>query len=432
LKHYLSKYTFHLLYLLCVACSGSLYASPKDTIKDTELHLNLQIDSMVATLVDSSDTLTIKDLLKNKNKENFTNNAARQPYWLNNVHAAHWFAFQMENSTKKPMELVIELDNARLDSVTLYLAHKDTIIEQKVSGKMIPPLLWDIRFRNPAFELEIPPGKSRQIYIKIKSTTPVRIPLKVYTREDFHVYKDRTNLIFTLFYGILFILVLHNLFLFISTRDFTYLMFLLFNAVLGLLLMNLNGFPFQYAELTRLKFFDLTPIFMLMAYLFLLFTIGYLRLRRSGKVLFYGFSATAILFPLLLLVLRAISFPTYRIQAQLLLALLVILFAGAIYALQRHRYRPAWHYLSGIWILLLGISFYLLALRGKFPVNFWMEYALQVGIILAAALISMGLSERQKIIDKEKQAGRARATYISEVMEFLKELHMIPEDENKP
>ncbi|MDX2002811.1 MAG: 7TM diverse intracellular signaling domain-containing protein [Chitinophagales bacterium] len=416
------------LICLCASFGAKPLAASPDSIVAPPKYL-LRIDSLVNFLVDDCDTLTIKQIIKQKNSLEFEQLEHQGSYVLSNTQAAHWLAFQMENSSKQPLRLVVELDNARLDSVLMYAVLKDSVMEHKVAGKKISPALWDMRTRNPAFQVDIPAGRNRQLYFKVKHSEHTRIPLKVYTRAEFETYKDKTNLIFTLFYGILFVIVVHNFFLFLAHRDFTYLMYLLVNGVMAVLLMNLNGFPFQYAELTILKMHDLRIIYALLAYLFLLFTIGYLRLRRTDKILFYGFSTSAFLFPILAAVFLYLAMDMERLQWYMLGALLVLLFVGALYQLQRHRYRPTWHYLSAMWVLLLGVSFYLLALTGKFPANFWMEYALQVGIILCVSLLSMGLSERQKLIDKEKEGGRQRATYISELMDFLKELHQNPDGE---
>jgi hypothetical protein len=222
------------------------------------------------------------------------------------------------------------------------------------------------------------------------------------------------------FYAILFIIVIHNLILFLSHRDYAYLFYFTLNVVLIGILVNLNGFPFQYAELSFLRINDLTLPYLLLAYTFLLFSIGYLRVRKMSKVFLYAFTITGIVYPLAGYTLYRMQLPFAKVQQPMIIFLLAIAFAGALYQMQKG-YKPAWHYLSGMWITILGTLLFLLSSKGTINNQPWLNYSLQVGLVIGAALLSIGLSERQKLLDKEKS--NANADFLSGIREYLAALH---------
>lgn len=416
------------LFLALIAAVSAHAAKPPvtDTLVPATTKFVSVIDSQVAFYIDSTDTLGIKALLKPKVKDRFELNPNTAP--LNLGYNSHpvWIAFQLENNDQRPQEMAFETRNSRFDSVEAYIVYKDTVFDHYRSGSKIPLKYWPIKFRNPTFTTFVPPHGYREIYLRIHSLQPIRVPVTIYSRDSFATYKDITNLIFSLFYAILCIIVLHNLFLFFAHRDYAYLFYLACNVVLIWILANLNGFPFQYGELTALRLDDLTLPYLLLAYYFLLFSIGYLRVRKMPKVFLYVFTAAGIIYPLAGYTLYRMAYPFQKVQQPMIIALLAITFIGALYQLQK-RYRPAWHFLSGIWVTILGTLLYMLSTKGTINNQPWLAYSLQVGLIIGAALLSIGLSERQKLLDKEK--GTSHLDFLSGIREYLHALHN-PENGN--
>ena len=136
-----------------------------------------------------------------------------------------WLRFRVVNSTARPAELVVELDNPFLEAVRLY--------EVDDSGQLLldsGPMGWsDLpahrlnNHRNPLVRLRLNPRQSVWIYGRINNPSQsLRIPIRLWTAKAFEDHDRRVRLFWYWLTGVLSWMVFTNLVLFMLLRERVY------------------------------------------------------------------------------------------------------------------------------------------------------------------------------------------------------------------
>src|SRR5207249_1062029 len=89
-------------------------------------------------------------------------------------------------------------------------------------------------------------GDTSEFYLKIRSKHPILLPLFIKSKDKLDETVNIENLIFGLYFGIILSILFYNLFLFISTRDLSYLFYIVYLFFLGVAQTTLPGYGFKY------------------------------------------------------------------------------------------------------------------------------------------------------------------------------------------
>ncbi|HBS03361.1 MAG TPA: hypothetical protein DEA96_00245 [Leptospiraceae bacterium] len=338
--------------------------------------------------------------------------------------AAHWFRFSLKNSTEHNDPIFLEIFYPLLDSVILYRPDKKGGYSPSATGDMLPFSHREMEHRNFIFVLRIPPGQTRDYLLRVSSSGPLQVPLRLRTAQDL-LQKDRTaQYAQGVYFGIMLAMILYNAFLFIAVRYSGYLHYVFY--ILGLTLFQLLYHGFFFAI-----FLPDYPVLVNEA---LVFSIAFM--------LFWGiqFSRTFLntrrYDPLLdrpLLVLQALSvvggISSFVIPYQMALnfsvlssvTFVLVIFATALRRLYRG-YRPARFFLLAWSTLLVAILVLALKQYGWIPYTFLTNYAMQIGSGMEVILLSVALGDRIKAIEKEKKEAQAFA------YQSLKKAHHIKDE----
>ncbi|TGK05413.1 PAS domain S-box protein [Leptospira langatensis] len=157
----------------------------------------------------------------------------------------HWFRIPVENLSSETVDWILEIHYSQLDHVELFLGSKgDTVIFR--GGDRIPFRERPIQYRFPSFPLELRSGEKDTVYLKIETKSSVNFTVFAYKAEDFFPKISNEQILLGLYFGSLMVMALYNLFLFLSTRERTYLAFFLYVASGILVQWSLNGYAFQF------------------------------------------------------------------------------------------------------------------------------------------------------------------------------------------
>lgn len=310
-----------------------------------------------------------------------------------------WLRFALRNDEKVPQHLVLDLGYPLHDRVDFYFA-VGAGVAKKTSGDAYPYSTREIDATNIAFRLSVPPGESTY-YVRIDSQSSMVLPLRILTEEKFRAQIFQEYTVLFLYYGILIVMAVYNLFLFFSIRDRTYLWYTLFTACLAVNTAVLNGMAFQYFWPDSPRWGNMAAL----VFVFLIHALGiefsrsYLQtrllapridkfLRVFSAVCFAGIAAAlfmpygALIKPILLMVMVAT----------------VTLIGLAIYGVIK-KSRPAYFYFTA-WILLLaGNLLVILKNAGVMPSLPIINYGVQIGSALEVVLLSLGLADRINVLN---------------------------------
>lgn len=120
-----------------------------------------------------------------------------------------WIRIQIKNPTANLIRWNLVFDFPLLDEIQIYgnSLPKNLI---HTLGDRHPFSERNLDYRNPAYPLETPAGVSATYYLRVQSESTIPLTLAIWTEREFYDQLNKEQMIFGLFYGILFVMVAYN------------------------------------------------------------------------------------------------------------------------------------------------------------------------------------------------------------------------------
>jgi two-component sensor histidine kinase len=300
---------------------------------------------------------------------------------------------------------VLEIDSPLLDEITLcYITNDSTRIVENL-GVMYPQSNNQLNHYVPAFEIPTGRLKSPEIYIKLKSRWQMSVAPSIKSIEVFHKERVNTYLIAALFLGGMVFMIIYNLFLFFSLRDFSYLLYVLVLTFTILSQGYLFGVFLQYLSPEWPEFSFRIPVFVMAgACIFSIwFVLEFLNIKKSDGIV-YWLLIIGLTIPIITILLEVLEFEylsrKMTIAENIILA--VVIYLSSIYSLVKGN-KVALYFNIAWTIYLMGIIVYALKAVGVFPINFFTEYFVNFGSFIEVMVLSFALAYKYKLVRLEKE-----------------------------
>lgn len=308
---------------------------------------------------------------------------------------AYWFRFAIDNPTDKPQQRLLELPRPFLDDVRLFHLVDGQVQTRYALGDEQPFAQRVVQHQNFVMPLTLAPGH-QEIYMRLASSGTIEAPLRLWEPTAFYEAAAREHLLAGAVLGMLVVMIVYNLFVFLSTRDVNYLYYIAFVSSYLLFWATLWGYAFAYLWPNEIRWnSQAVPVFIATACISAcLFANSFLKLQRFSKPA--HLSVKALAWVNAALVLASFYLPYYLViqvnSAMILVVAVVALgigywrwWTGAQFA---RFYCLAWtSVLVGVCVLTIGKF-------GILPANFWTDNASQIGILMLVVLLSFTLADR--------------------------------------
>ena len=300
---------------------------------------------------------------------------------------------------------ILEIDRALLDSITVSYRLKDAKQIKETLGIMFPASKNKQHHFLPSFEIPTNQLASKEVYLKIKSRWAMLIPISVKVKEDFN--KERVNryLISGLLIGGLFFMGIYNLFLYFSTRDFNYILYVLalFSAILsqgyifGVLIYYLSPEHPEFSFRFPVIIMAFTGIFCC------LFAIRFLEIKKTSKV-FYVLLLISIALLSFNVIIELLHLDYFSRKIIILLIILTsfIIFSSAVYSLIKGK-KTSLYFTIAWTFYLTGMVIHALKAVGILPHNNFTEHFMHVGTFMEVMLLSFALGHKYYLVRVEKE-----------------------------
>lgn len=317
-----------------------------------------------------------------------------------------WLRFSLANADQAAKALVLDLGYPLHDHVEFYMPDGKQVVK-KISGDMHSYHAREIDAANIAFLLSVPPGE-HTYYLKLHSQSSLVLPLRILSEQKFYHEKFQEYAFMFLYYGVLIVMALYNLFLFLSIRDRAYLYYSLFTACLLMNTAILNGMAFQFLWPEQPRWGNiaaLVAVFLVHA-LGIQFSRSYLRtdqLTPRIDIFLQGFMVLCFAGAV-----AAFFLPYHILMRPILLLVLVataVLMGVGIYGVVK-KSRPAYFYLVA-WVLLLAANVLaILKNAGILPSWTLLTYSIQIGSAAEVLLLSLGLADRINVLNNRLETAK--------------------------
>lgn len=391
------------IFLVIFLITGCLSAYAQTALKLTDMG-KIGVNGQLSYLRDSSQALTfdaVKDLAFVQYPSLYSPNIGFD-------RSAHWFKLNITNESKST-EWLLEVAYSPLDQIDVYIQGADGTLLHKTSGDHYPIAQRDLPHRHPIFSFTITPGQTQDVYVRVHTISSVQVPITFWHREGFLKTSYKIQLLNGLFYGAMVLMILYQLFLFLSVRDKITFYYVLTLVTMVNVVSFFQGYSFLYLYPDYPQFNDILalvtgPLFVVCS---TLLTRTFLNLRQFSRLLdnlLVGNMLLDLAVALLMTVFfRQISYQyhNYLIFIHCLLALV-----SAGYCLHK-KYKPARYYLVAWFTLLVAAGIFTISSVGFTPGYLSTNYiGLMSGCILQMLFISFALGDRWRTLEKENQKAK--------------------------
>lgn len=366
----------------------------------------------LAILEDPTNALTLADIREPTYTNQFRDNTKDMPFLGFKAHAV-WVRLSLENRTQDNRQWVIVIDNTLMHYAEFHAPASATESKwtQSVVDDTQPFHSREIAYRNPVFALELAPGQTKTVYLRLRSAAGMHIPIDVMSKSHFESHSMAEQAYNGVYFGILSAMIFYNLFIFLSLRARVYFYYVSYVLCFFLTYFSLVGWSFQYlwpestwlARNGSLIFAILTQITIL------IFTVNILDTRKHAPRLDLLIRLCMIVPAIEIVTLLTLGY-TFTLKI-----LLVETIAGAFASLLAGLYcwkigvRSARFYVMGWAVFFVGIYAYIGMLGGMLERNTFTVYAMQIGSVFEVLMFSFGLAELINQERREKLAAQEKA-----------------------
>ena len=309
----------------------------------------------------------------------------------------YWFRISLKETIPLDKTWIFRSKNPLLDTLDLYLFSGSTLIQEFHTGDSLVfskrPII-EPSFSFPLFIKRDPP---HVIYLHAHSSSSLQLSLSLQNESAFWQILGAENARKAAFYAVLISMIIYNAVIFFMVRVRNYLYYVLYLSAFSLFMASTHGLAYRYfwpnnPEINQIAAAVLTGAIISTAGLFI---SNFLRIKEIRPNLHR--------FLILIIALGFISsiasfFVPYTIMIQIVASLgLITALIAVFWTLQewyQRRSREVMIFIIAWSSVLIGYILYIGQKFGALPVNTFTEHAVEIGAVLEALLLALGLADR--------------------------------------
>jgi signal transduction histidine kinase len=333
----------------------------------------------------------------------------------------YWFRFRLHSEESVEGNYVLDIRNPLLDSVDVYLVQSGQLIREYHTGDRLPYSSRPLEYNSFAFPIFSLHEGEFEVLVRIRSSDQLLIPFYLGESHWVSAIKNNQELIFGIYIGLMLVMYLYNGFIWISTRDNSYLYYVTYVGCLMITQMILEGTAFHrlFPNSPAAHNFGVVLFSSLTGIAAMEFTRKFLGLKNSvprlnnGLYVFEGIYVLAVVFRLS--GMDAMSFRMLDIGG-LTSALYVL---GIAIWLVRSGREVARLYLTAWSFFIAGVLIYVLKNFGVLPFNTLTISSIQIGSAIEVVLLSFALANRINVLRIEREESQLQTLELTQENERL-------------
>ena len=300
---------------------------------------------------------------------------------------------------------LLELAYPPLDDLQLFLPDGEGGYQlSQHTGDALPFSSRQIKQHNYVFELQLPAAQPQSVYLRLQSQGSIQAPLTLWAPNAYLEEQPARIYVLGIIYGVLLVMLVYNLFIYLSVRDPSYLYYILYIAAFGFYQLSVNGAAIEYFWPNSPWWANAaTPFLIGAAALFgCQFARSFLHTSEHSpwvdRALLLMMACGSLVMVLALTASYALAL---RLATYLALMFTVVIFSAGILALLRGM-RVARYFIIAWTAFLAGGVINTLMVLGYLPNMFLTMYASQIGSALEVGLLSLALADRINAMKEER------------------------------
>lgn len=307
-----------------------------------------------------------------------------------------WLKLRFSNS-HSTKNWLLEVAYPVLDFVNVY---EFTDAGQQKELKLGDKLPFDSRpiaSRNFVYPLALEAGRSTTLYIQVRSSSAVQVPLVVWSQDKYTEATSTEAFIHGFLFGGLIIIAMYNLLLYLALKDKAYIAYVGYILFLTLFFASLYGWSFRYLWPTATNWNDKAILVSLSS--LVLFGVWFCWIFLRVKVfkqqwIKYLFKFYFVLFPCFIVCSLVVPYSSViRLLIPISALACTLGFAAGVIAWVEGKASARYYTLAWM-VLFVGGIILALSKAAIIGQNMFTDYSLQFGSLMEMLLLSFALAER--------------------------------------
>ncbi|MDH5716770.1 MAG: PAS domain-containing protein [Spirochaetia bacterium] len=353
---------------------------------------------------DISKSYDIKKILSNDINNQFSKTIKKIPHF-GITSSAYWLRFELNNLSDRDHWL-LEVNHHGLEYLDFFIVKDNNVIYQVKTGLQFPFNEKKFQSRTFVFDYTHKKNEIQQIYIRTEGSFPLRVPIVVYSKENFILKSNKESFLFGSYFGLVIIMLFYNIFLFLRLKDKAYLYYVLFIFFSYLIVhLFISGHFFQFFQFFS---FDTSAIIFILCWLLgilsaALFATNFLQMQEKHpsyykyiKTIIYIVSTAipvTMLLPIRYGLVLCIAISMVSFSSFFIISLLAYL----------KKNKSARFFLIAWSALIVATILADLRALGIVPSSFFFDNVVFFGNALDLLLLSIALGDRIQVLSVEKE-----------------------------
>ncbi len=229
------------LVLLLIIFPGSPIFS-NDTLRIENNNTNfINVYPYVYTFIDSTNDITVNDLLVSGKKFSKSENNSSISFGLNKNNC--WTKFSVKNAAAEKAIFLLVVSNPDLNYLDFYEFMNSRMIQEVHTGELREKKSRPIAHRYFLFQLELEPGSAYTYFICSNNEGDTNlVPISLQKERFFYKNDLRDQFFYALIYGILLFIIGFTYYLYVIVKDKIYLFYLFYIFFLTIFFLSYDGY----------------------------------------------------------------------------------------------------------------------------------------------------------------------------------------------
>ncbi|MBU1171355.1 MAG: PAS domain S-box protein [Proteobacteria bacterium] len=398
------KYHF-ILIAFVLSFASNLFADAPLVLSNSQD--KFYIGTYMKILEDPGKNLNVHEIRAKESTLNFKK-GAKDILNLGYTRSAYWIKFSLRNESKNK-EWILDFDYPLIDDIQIFDLSPSSEILIHHGGRFVPFNSKADEYRCFSFHMTLQPGVEKTFILRIESEDSLPLPISIIRPVNFYNKSSLVNLLMGLYFGMIGVIILCNIFIYISTHDRSSLHCILVLIPLHLMFyFSLNGYSFQFIGRNSLwwsresiAFFEILGVIGA-----IIFTKTFLNTAKNVPRLNNVMNIDLAVLTGILILSPFISY-FYLILSAVIMTMVgafLMWVSGIICIFQGNK--AARFYVAG-WtsIEILGMIYGLKAL-GLFPSNSFTEFSFMLGAGLHAMFFLFAIADSFNLLIKSKESAQ--------------------------
>jgi len=395
LKSYHYKLRQFLKYLISLFLFiNFLYANSSTLLLEDGFSFNENFE--ISYLKDSSNELNIQEVSNSNDFQKHSNK-----FSLGYLKDTVWIKIDLKNVSFKE-DFILSINEHFYEKANMYYFDKSENLWKVLENGVFKSIKQrDIQTSKLAFDFKIQQNSSQTIFIELKAKYSYIGNIAIYSKDYFFTNKLlNIDSFFILQFGILFILIIFNLFLWLSLKEKVYIYYVGYTFFALVYLINISGFLI-YFDLQNYMYklhFSVSLCIIFLA----LFSIEYFEAKKYFKASVFIIKILILLLFIFTFMMLAISYSPWNNYINHIITLILItLIISSIKIYKKGQYFLK-YYIFAISIYFTSVIIFILMLTGILEYNYFNRYSYLYSLCLEIIVFALILSNRYNIIKNEQ------------------------------